>query len=118
MTLCLNLSKLLEEGKIDKSEFKRYLNLSKENVPDYTSDSVIGVGLIVISYGFMGFYIDLPESGTIAGLFIGLAHLGLGFLLKSNRVLLATICFVSVGLGIFSSILGLIYKGVMALNSF
>jgi len=94
MKLVLNLSKLLEKGAITPSEAERYTCLSQENTPNYISDALIGLGFVLISYGFMAFYIDAPESGAIAGLFIGLAHIGLGFLLKSDRILLTTICFV------------------------
>jgi uncharacterized membrane protein len=91
----LNLAMLLKEEKITQFEFERYLELSKEDIPNYVSDALIGVGFILISYGIILLNIDSPSGAMeTARLVVGLFNIGLGFFLESNRILLTTICFV------------------------
>ncbi|MBI3358803.1 MAG: hypothetical protein HY201_01855 [Nitrospirae bacterium] len=108
MKLGLNLSKLLEEKKITLSEFERYVVLSREDTSNNNSDYLVGHSFMLISYGFMGLYLGSHSGIRTSALFMGLANIGLGFFLKSNRILLTTICFVFGGLLILLWMLELI----------
>lgn len=111
MKITLDLSKLLEEGKLSPAEIERLRVLAADDTGSFAINILVGFGVVAVSAG-IGALAPRPETALILGL--ALFAIGLVFMLRGEQQwsLLAQICLV-VGALVFSG--GVLSSGKSAL---
>ncbi len=112
MKITLDLSKLLEEGKLTPAEAERLRALAAHDTGSFAINVLVGFGVIAVSAG-AGALVPKPLTAVIIGLVVFAIGLGFTFRGKEQWRLLAQICLV-VGALMFSGGVLVIGKGALA----
>ncbi len=112
MKITLDLSKLLEEGKLTPAEAERLRTLAARDTGSFAINVLVGFGVIAVSAG-AGALVPKPLTAVIIGLVV--FAIGLAFTLRGKEQwrLLAQICLV-VGALMFSGGVLVIGEGALA----
>jgi iron complex transport system permease protein len=112
MKITLDLSKLLEEGKLSPAEAERLRALAAHDTGSFAINILVGFGVVAVSAG-AGALVPKPVTALILGLVV--FAIGLAFKLRGKEQwsLLAQICLV-VGALMFSGGVLTIGKGALA----
>ena len=112
MRVTLDLSRLLEEGKLSPAEAERLSALAAHDTGSFAINILVGFGIVAVSAGAVAL-VPTPVTALILGLVV--FAIGLAFTLQDQEQwsLLARICFV-VGTLMFSGSVLTIGKGALA----
>jgi len=112
MKITLDLSKLLEQGKLSPAEAERLRALAAHDTGSFAINILVGFGIVAVSAG-AGALVPKPMTALILGLVV--FAIGLAFTLRGKEQwsLLAQICLV-VGALMFSGGVLTIGKGALA----
>ena len=93
MKITLDLSKLVEEGKLSAEEAARLRGLAAQDTGSLAINILVGFGVVAVSGGAMAL---VPTPATALMLGLAVFAIGFGFILKRNEQwsLLAQICLV------------------------
>ena len=93
MKITLDLSKLVEEGKLSAEEATRLRGLAAQDTGSLAINILVGFGVVAVSGGAMAL---VPTPATALVLGVAVFAIGLGFILQRNEQwsLLAQICLV------------------------
>jgi iron complex transport system permease protein len=112
MKVTLDLSKLLEEGKLSPAEAERLRNLAAHDTGALVINILVGFGVVAVSTGAVGL-VPTPVTALSIGLVVFATGLAFTLLGKEQWSLLAHICLV-VGALMFSGGVLAIGKGALA----
>ena len=112
MRVTLDLSRLLEEGKLSPAEAEQLSALAAHDTGSFAINILVGFGIVAVSAGAVAL-VPTPVTALILGLVV--FTIGLAFTLQGQEQwsLLAQICFV-VGTLMFSGSVLTIGKGALA----
>lgn len=112
MKITLDLSKLLEEGKLSPAEAERLRALAAHDTGSFATNILVGFGVVAVSAGALAL-VPRPVTGLILGLAV--FAIGLAFTLRGKEQwsLLAQICLV-VGALMFCGGVLIVGEGALA----
>jgi iron complex transport system permease protein len=112
MKVTLDLSKLVEEGKLSPAEAERLRSLAAHDTGSFAINVLVGFGVVAVSAGAVAL-VPTPATALIIGLVVFATGFALAFPSKEQWSLLAQICVV-VGALMFSGGVLAIGKGALA----
>ncbi|MGA3309849.1 MAG: hypothetical protein ABSD08_14715 [Xanthobacteraceae bacterium] len=112
MKITLDLSKLLEEGKLSPAEAERLRALAANDIGSFATNILVGFGVVAVSAGAVAL-VPRPVTALILGLVV--FAIGLAFTLRGKEQwsLLAQICVV-VGALMFCGAVLIVGEGALA----
>ena len=94
MKIILNIKELLEEGKINQSEYDKLLSLSKTQTGSVSLNLLIGFGIIMMCVGIIALS-ELPTTALITGILTFLVGMLIRYKATEEWSLLASCCAIS-----------------------